>query len=188
MSKDSKRFQEAKKAVEPGRLYSPIEAASLLKSVTTANFDETVEVHIKLGVNPRHADQQVRGTVMLPHGTGKTVRVAVFAKGEKATVIGTVVGALDLGSTTWYQWWDGNRYLYTHKTNVTALVAPATTEVAPDTTPYDQAALDAAVAAQKTADAAAMAAHLATDAAALTTATAAGVAKEKGRLRTLLGL
>jgi large subunit ribosomal protein L1 len=85
MSKDSKRFQEAKKAVEPGRVYAPVEAVDLLKSMTTASFDETVEVHIKLGVNPRHADQQVRGTVMLPHGTGKTVRVAVFAKGEKAT-------------------------------------------------------------------------------------------------------
>ena len=84
MSKHSKRFQEAKKAIEPGRLYTPLEAARLLKSLNTANFDETVEVHIKLGVNPRHADQQVRGTVMLPHGTGKTVRVAVFAKGEKA--------------------------------------------------------------------------------------------------------
>jgi large subunit ribosomal protein L1 len=69
MSRDSKRFQEAKKAIEPGRFYAPLEAAKLLKGVTTANFDETVEVHIKLGVNPRHAEQQVRGTVMLPHGT-----------------------------------------------------------------------------------------------------------------------
>ena len=75
---------EAKKAVEVGRIYTPLEAAKLLKSLETANFDETVEVHIKLGVNPRHADQQVRGTCMLPHGTGKTLRVAVFAKGEKA--------------------------------------------------------------------------------------------------------
>ncbi len=85
MSKDSKRFQEAKKAIEAGHAYTPLEATGLLKSMTTANFDETVEVHIKLGVNPRHADQQVRGTIMLPHGTGKTLRVAVFAKGEKAT-------------------------------------------------------------------------------------------------------
>ena len=84
MSKDSKRFKEAKQTIEPGRFYTPLEAANLLKSMTTANFDETVEVHIKLGVNPRHADQQVRGTVMLPNGTGKSVRVAVFAKGEKA--------------------------------------------------------------------------------------------------------
>lgn len=102
MSKDSKRFQEAKKALEAGRAYTPLDAANLLKSMTTANFDETVEVHIKLGVNPRHADQQVRGTVMLPHGTGKTLRVAVFAKGEKATEAeaagADLVGAEDLAA------------------------------------------------------------------------------------------
>lgn len=102
MSKHSKRFQEAKKAIEPGRLYTPLEAARLLKSLDTANFDETVEVHIKLGVNPRHADQQVRGTVMLPHGTGKTVRVAVFAKGEKAAEAeaagADIVGAEELAA------------------------------------------------------------------------------------------
>jgi large subunit ribosomal protein L1 len=102
VSKDSKRFKEAKKAVEPNRVYSPLEAAKLLKTLDTANFDETVEVHIKLGVNPRHADQQVRGTVMLPHGTGKTVRVAVFAKGEKATEAeaagADLVGAEDLAA------------------------------------------------------------------------------------------
>jgi large subunit ribosomal protein L1 len=102
LSKDSKRFQEAKKAIEQGKFYTPLEAANLLKSLTTANFDETVEVHIKLGVNPRHADQQVRGTVMLPHGTGKTVRVAVFAKGEKATEAeaagADLVGAEDLAA------------------------------------------------------------------------------------------
>jgi large subunit ribosomal protein L1 len=100
MGKDSKRFKEAKKAVEPGRVYSPSEATELLKSMATANFDETVEVHIKLGVNPRHADQQVRGTVMLPHGTGKTMRVAVFAQGanaDKATAAGAdIVGFEDL--------------------------------------------------------------------------------------------
>jgi large subunit ribosomal protein L1 len=93
MSRDSKRFKEAKSAVEVGRIYTPLEAAKLLKSFETANFDETVEVHIKLGVNPRHADQQVRGTVMLPHGTGKTIRVAVFAKGEKATEAEAAGGA-----------------------------------------------------------------------------------------------
>ncbi|MCE5253552.1 MAG: 50S ribosomal protein L1 [Actinomycetia bacterium] len=102
MSKDSKRFKEAKKAIEQGRLYTPMEAANLLKSLDTANFDESVEVHIKLGVNPRHADQQVRGTVMLPHGTGKTVRVAVFAKGEKAAEAeaagADIVGAEDLAA------------------------------------------------------------------------------------------
>ncbi len=102
MSSDSKRFKEAKRLVEPGRLYGPLEAAKLLKSMETANFDETVEVHMKLGVNPRHADQQLRGTVMLPHGTGKTLRVAVFAKGEKATEAeqagADLVGAEDLAA------------------------------------------------------------------------------------------
>jgi large subunit ribosomal protein L1 len=102
MSRDSKRFKEAKQAIEQGRFYTPLEAATLLKGLTTANFDETVEVHIKLGVNPRHADQQVRGTVMLPHGTGKTIRVAVFAKGEKAAEAeaagADLVGAEDLAA------------------------------------------------------------------------------------------
>ncbi len=102
MGKRSKRYLEAKKSIEPGRLYSPLEAVRLLKSLNTADFDETVEVHIKLGVNPRHADQQVRGTVMLPHGTGKTVRVAVFAKGEKAAEAeaagADIVGAEDLAA------------------------------------------------------------------------------------------
>jgi len=102
VSKDSKRFKEAKKTVEQGRVYAPLEAATLLKGLETANFDETVEIHIKLGVNPRHADQQVRGTVMLPHGTGKTVRVAVFAKGEKAAEAeaagADIVGAEDLAT------------------------------------------------------------------------------------------
>jgi large subunit ribosomal protein L1 len=102
MSKDSKRFQEATKAIKPGHIYTPLEAAGVLKSMTTANFDETVEIHIKLGVNPRHAEQQVRGTVMLPHGTGKTIRVAVFAKGEKASEAeaagADLVGAEDLAA------------------------------------------------------------------------------------------
>ncbi|NLO27214.1 MAG: 50S ribosomal protein L1 [Actinobacteria bacterium] len=102
MAKDSKRFKEARQAIEPGRFYAPAEAADLLKGMTTANFDETVEVHIKLGVNPRHAEQQVRGTVMLPNGTGKSVRVAVFAKGEKATEAEAAgadfVGAEDLAA------------------------------------------------------------------------------------------
>lgn len=102
MSKGSKRFAEAKRAVEKGRVYGPAEAIRLIKSLETANFDETVEVHVKLGVNPRHADQQVRGTIMLPHGTGKTIRVAVFAKGDKAAEAeaagADVVGAEDLAS------------------------------------------------------------------------------------------
>ncbi|MHB1342800.1 MAG: 50S ribosomal protein L1 [Thermoleophilia bacterium] len=102
MSKSSKRFKEAKRAVEPGRVYSPAEGIRLIQSLQSAGFDETVEVHIKLGINPRHADQQVRGTIMLPHGTGKSVRVAVFAKGDKATEAeeagADVVGAEDLAS------------------------------------------------------------------------------------------
>jgi large subunit ribosomal protein L1 len=102
VSKDSRRYKEAKRLIEPDRFYTPLEAVRLVKSMETANFDETVEVHIKLGVNPRHADQQVRGTVMLPHGTGKTVRVAVFAKGEKATEAeaagADLVGAEDLAA------------------------------------------------------------------------------------------
>lgn len=85
MGRDSRQYKEAKKAIEPGKVYSSTEAVRLLKEMKTAKFDETVELHIRLGVNPRHADQQVRGTLMLPHGTGKTVRLAVFAKGEKAT-------------------------------------------------------------------------------------------------------
>jgi len=102
MSKDSKRSKEARRAVDPTRLYSPLEAVRLLKGITTANFDETVEVHMKLGINPRHAEQQVRGTMMLPHGTGKTMRVAVFAKGDKATEAqeagADIVGAEDLAA------------------------------------------------------------------------------------------
>lgn len=81
--KRGKAYKEASSKVEKHKLYEPTEAIGLLKEVATAKFDETVEVHVKLGVDPRHADQQVRGTVSLPHGTGKTRRVLVFAKGEK---------------------------------------------------------------------------------------------------------
>lgn len=79
-----KKYQEAAKKVEAGREYSIEEAAKLLKETATAKFDETIELHMRLGVDSRHADQQVRGTVVLPHGTGKNVRVAVFARGDKA--------------------------------------------------------------------------------------------------------
>jgi len=84
MSRDSKKYLEAKSKVDRTRHYDPVEAISLLKEVATASFDETVELAVKLGVNPKHADQQVRGAVVLPHGTGKELRVIVFAKGEKA--------------------------------------------------------------------------------------------------------
>lgn len=84
MPKHGKKYLEAKKLVDRQRLYDPDEAIGLVKNTARANFDETVEVAIRLGVDPRHADQQVRGTVVLPHGTGKTRRVLVFAKGDKA--------------------------------------------------------------------------------------------------------
>ncbi len=79
-----KKYLDAAKLVDPERLYPPDEAAQLVRQTTTVNFDATIEVHVRLGIDPRHADQMVRGTVVLPHGTGKVVRVAVFAQGEKA--------------------------------------------------------------------------------------------------------
>ncbi len=85
MGKKGKKYREAAKLVDRERLYDPTEAIEVSKKTAIANFDETVEVHVRLGVDSRHADQQVRGAVVLPHGTGKTVRVLVFAKGEKIT-------------------------------------------------------------------------------------------------------
>jgi large subunit ribosomal protein L1 len=84
MAKHGKKYLEAEKQVELGKLYQPQEAVSLLKKINYVKFDPTVEVHMKLGVDPRHADQMVRGTAMLPAGTGKEVKVLVFAQGEKA--------------------------------------------------------------------------------------------------------
>ncbi len=81
--KRGKKYTEAAKLVDRMKQYETAEAVALLKKTSTAKFDETVEAHIRLGVDGRHADQQVRGAVVLPHGTGKTVRVLVFAKGEK---------------------------------------------------------------------------------------------------------
>ncbi len=81
--KKGKRYLEATKLVEKSKLYDLDEAVSILKKTANAKFDETIEAHLKLGVDGRHADQQVRGAVVLPHGTGKTVKVLVFAKGEK---------------------------------------------------------------------------------------------------------
>lgn len=83
--KRGKKYLESLKIVDRTVLYGPTEAMELVKKAARAKFDETVEAHIKLGVDSRHADQQVRGAVVLPHGTGKIVRVLVFAKGEKAT-------------------------------------------------------------------------------------------------------
>lgn len=81
--KRGKRYKEAAKLVDRTTLYEPNEAVDVVLKTASAKFDETVEAHIKLGVDSRHADQQVRGAVVLPHGTGKTVRVLVFAKGDK---------------------------------------------------------------------------------------------------------
>ncbi len=81
--KRGKKYNEAAKLIEAGTLYDVPEAVSILKKTATAKFDETIEAHIRLGVDGRHAEQQVRGAVVLPHGTGKTVRVLVFAKGAK---------------------------------------------------------------------------------------------------------
>lgn len=83
MSKRGKSWIEAKKKIEPGKRYTLREAIELLLQTKRAKFDETVDAAIKLGVNPQHADQMVRGSVVLPHGLGKPVRVLVFAKGEK---------------------------------------------------------------------------------------------------------
>ncbi len=84
MAKKGKKYQEAFKQVDRDSLVEPVEAIGLVKQIANAKFDETIEVAVKLGVDPRHADQQVRGAVVLPHGTGKTATVVVFAKGEKA--------------------------------------------------------------------------------------------------------
>jgi large subunit ribosomal protein L1 len=82
MPKRGKKYREVEKKVEPQKLYQVDEGIALLRDVAFANFDETVEVHARLGIDPRQADQAVRSTVVLPHGTGKTVRVLVFAAGE----------------------------------------------------------------------------------------------------------
>lgn len=84
MPKFGKKYEDALKLIDKNKLYDAADAIDLVKKTSTAKFDETIEVHVRLGVDPRHADQQVRGTVVLPHGTGKTRRVLVFAKGEKA--------------------------------------------------------------------------------------------------------
>ena len=84
MGQHGKKYLEAAKLVDRDRIYSPEEAVELVKQTSTVNFDASIEAHLRLGVDPRHADQMVRGTVVLPHGTGKVVRVAVFAQGEKA--------------------------------------------------------------------------------------------------------
>jgi large subunit ribosomal protein L1 len=102
MSAHGKRYRAAREAIDRETMYSPLEAVRLLKGAEGAKFDETVEVHFRLGLNVRHADQQLRGTLMLPHGIGKDVRVAVFAEGEKAREAeeagADVVGSADLAT------------------------------------------------------------------------------------------
>ena len=103
MARLSRRMKAARQGLEPGKLYPLEEALGLIKERATTKFDETVEVAMNLNVDPRHADQAVRGVVSLPHGTGRTVRVAVFAKGDKAKEAkdagADVVGADDLAAT-----------------------------------------------------------------------------------------
>lgn len=84
MPKQGKKLIDATKQVDRVKMYEPVEALEMVKKLAPAKFDETVEAVVKLGVDPRHADQQVRGAVVLPHGTGKTRKVLVFAKGDKA--------------------------------------------------------------------------------------------------------
>ncbi|MEO1091991.1 MAG: 50S ribosomal protein L1 [Pseudomonadota bacterium] len=103
MAKKGKRLRSALASIDRNRAYPLSEAVALLKQVGGAKFDETIEVSVNLGVDPRHADQMVRGTVDLPHGTGKSVRVAVFARGDKADAAkqagADLVGAEDLAET-----------------------------------------------------------------------------------------
>ncbi len=117
MAKHGKKFNTAMTKIERGRRYSFEEGVALALDTAYANFDETVDVAVRLGVDPRHADQMVRGTVALPHGTGKEVRVAVFAKGEKekeAQEAGAdFVGAEDLAEKIQGGWTDFDRAIAT---------------------------------------------------------------------------
>lgn len=110
MATQGKNYIEASKQIDRSKLYEPTEALDLVKQIAKAKFDETVEVAVRLGVDPRHADQQVRGAVVLPAGLGKTVRVLVFAKGDKAKeaeVAGAdFVGAEEMVSKVQEGWLD----------------------------------------------------------------------------------
>lgn len=111
MTKKGKKYQDALKQIDHGELYEPLAAFELMKSLPAAKFDETVEVAIKLGVDPRHADQQVRGAMVLPHGTGKERTVLVFAKGDKAREAEAAgadfVGAEDMAEKIQKEGWLG---------------------------------------------------------------------------------
>lgn len=110
MAKKGKKYLESLKKIEADKLYDPSEALALVKQLASAKFDETVDIAVKLGVDPRHADQQLRGAVSLPAGTGRTVKVAVFAKGDKekeAEAAGAdVVGSDDLIAKVQGGWMD----------------------------------------------------------------------------------
>ena len=110
MAKRGKKYEEALKQVDRYSRYEPEEALRMVQELSNRSFDETVELAVRLGVNPKHADQQLRGSVVLPHGTGKTVRVAVFAKGDKlkeAEDAGAdVVGSDDLVTKVQEGWLD----------------------------------------------------------------------------------
>ena len=97
--KRGKKYVEAAKLIDRAALYDTTEAVALAKKAATAKFDETIEAHIRTGCDGRHADQQIRGAVVLPHGTGKTVKVLVFAKGNKV-LITLAVRSLSLRSRT----------------------------------------------------------------------------------------
>ena len=102
MTQHGKRYRQGRGTIDRESVYSPLEAVRIIKELPAAKFDETVELHFNLGLNVRHAEQQLRGTLMLPHGTGKEMTVAVFAEGEKAKEAqdagADVVGAADLAA------------------------------------------------------------------------------------------
>lgn len=108
--KHGKRYREATKVVDRMKGYPPAKAVELAKKASFASFDETVEIHMRLGVDPRHADQQVRGVVLLPHGTGREVKVLVFAEGEDAKIAeeagADFVGSDDLAEKIQGGWTD----------------------------------------------------------------------------------
>ena len=108
--KQGKKYTESAKMIERSKLYDPAEALDLVCQTAKAKFDETIEIHIRLGVDSRHADQQVRGAIVLPNGTGKTVKTLVFARGDKATAAeeagADYVGAEELVAKIQGGWFD----------------------------------------------------------------------------------
>ncbi|HML47528.1 MAG TPA: 50S ribosomal protein L1, partial [Clostridia bacterium] len=108
--KHGKKYSDSLKLVDRSTAYEPNDAIALAKQTAKAKFDETIEISVRLGIDPRHADQQVRGAVVLPHGTGKVVRVLVFAKGDKAREAeeagADYVGAEDMVAKIQGNWFD----------------------------------------------------------------------------------